>query len=411
MKIRLLCLMLFWTYTTAVFAQINACNDAIEIATSYYAQGKYERALSALKACNKNDFKPNDKRRRLLTKLTCQAALEIGNQKFTDGQLQDIGPVLEGCDVESYDEQVQRKVLALLTEANVFLDNNEAADSNYLRMLKLDPFSEFDLVAPEMVYLANRFETFPLTSYSLNGTLFFSTRPIISQSFSLPEISKLAESYKLTGTDLYSWTASLLFDVNILNSNLYLRSGYGVTSYYYRYTGLYANALDENNIRGDATVTFQERTRWSQIPLLLKLTLVNRNTMIKRRLLPYIFGGIGFEFLHKGSARLLSPTITFSNPERAKSIPTVDNAGNRIDYNTTLILGGGAAWRFKRIYINAEITYHRQFQDIVDRSGINPESDLVNVLNYVDNDFKLHKFGVGVGIGFFLFKSQKIPGS
>ncbi len=385
------------------------CNDAVVMASRYFLQGKYARVQEMLSICDQTKMEKSDPNYDLIRRLECQSALEISKEKFRNGQLQEINEMLEPCAVGKYSRPTQRGVLALLIENNLFRDEHEKASDNYLSLLQLDPFYKINTAAPEMQYLQNRFETFPLTSYAIFGNLFPITRPVVSQSFSLPSVDVIDEDYKLDEGDLFSWTAGLMFDVNILNSNLYLRTGYALSSYYYRYTGEYENALESGDRRGPAIVTFRERSRWSQIPIQLKLSIVNRNTIIKRKFMPYVYGGIGLEFLHGQTAQLQSPTITFETFDVVKSIPTYGLADDRVDFNSTLMLGAGAAWRFKRIFFSVELAYQRMLNNVVTGENRNKFDDLSEVLNYVDDDFLLQKYGLGFSLGFFLFKSQQIP--
>ena len=385
------------------------CRIELPRAERNFELGKYSAVIQQLSGCGKDEnFTPNDQRK--LTKLKCQASYELSKTYFDKGQFVEVIDQLEGCvNTKKYSRPVKRDILRLVAETYQFLDEEEKAVQTYADLLWLDPFYTFSTGSPEVIYLREKFETYPFTAYTLYGNLNAFTRPTVIESFALNEITKTSEDYSRNPEDLFSWSVGLAFDINIDNSNVFLSTGYFFSSHYFRYNGVYQNALNsQTNTRGVGNITLVERHRWSQFPLLLKWMAAPKEKIIRRKIIPYFYAGASFEFLHRKSAQIQSPQISFEGMEDTPTpIATFSIGDRRVNFSTGFIAGLGVKYHIKRLYLDFDLRYHQFFRNLVEDTDRFQPSPLIDVLNYVDNDFRIYNIGLNVGVGFFLFKSRQ----
>ena len=71
------------------------------------------------------------------------------------------------------------------------------------------PFYQPESISQEINYLANKYETFPLTAYTIYGGIYMFTRPIVDQQYSLDGVTIVNEKYNREAGDLRSWVAGV----------------------------------------------------------------------------------------------------------------------------------------------------------------------------------------------------------
>ena len=389
------------------------CQRQINAANIYYSAGNYERAIEQLRLCDAyEDLSSNQKEAYEL--IRCKTALEYGKQLFDKGRLKEVTNLLEPCvDFKIYnrDTRVMREgILSLLAENLQFQDEPQQAEEVYYKLLYQEPFYQPESISQEIKYVANKYETFPFTAYTIYGGIYMLTRPIVDQRYSLEGVTILDEKYNRQTDDLRSWVAGINVDINLDNSNVFLTVGAALSSNYFRYRGDYANVLmDPDSGNGeDAMVSFFERQRWFQFPLMLKWMLAPKEKIITRFFIPYTYTGVTFDFLNRNSAQLQTPSITYSSDvDNPVIIENYNTADRRTSFAPSFLVGGGLKFHIHRFYFDVDLRYRLMMRNLAAEGQRFAETELTNTIKYVDNDFRLQNFGFTVGAGFFLFKSQK----
>ncbi|MCB0633302.1 MAG: hypothetical protein R2824_29845 [Saprospiraceae bacterium] len=339
----------------------------------------------------------------------CQEQLGRAGRLYEEGQLEEValvlGPCMQNADLS---RPVRREMLALLQEVYLFLDEKELADSVHLELLRLDPFFRQNEAIPEVRYLQNNFETYPVATYGLRLGIYPFSRPLIDQEYvAFDDLTIGSVTYKRRNDDQYGWTANADLSFNLFGSSIELATGIGLSNIYLRRNFTFLNAHTPSGENVAADLSFLERQRWTQIPLLLQVNGLPRSKIIQSRFIPYFLLGGTSEFLVKRSAQAIGPEIDFPGDENDRSASIIQLGDQRRRFNFALMAGLGGKFRFKQTYVLLDVRYHRLLQNVVDGTDRYLNDRLLNVFNYVDNDYRLYSLNINVGAGLFLFHSKK----
>lgn len=340
----------------------------------------------------------------------CTEKLELAKRLYEQGQLYEVISKLYPCaGDETISRPVRRELLSLLQETYLFLDDNKMADSIHLELLRLDPFFNQNTSIPEVRYLVDQYETYPIATYGIRLGVYAFTRPLIDREFkAFPELQIEGLNYKRRKDDLYGWTVNADISFNLFNSSVEIATGIGVSNIYLRRNIQLANAkIAGSDSQAPASVSFLERQRWTQLPFLLQINAVPRSDIIHSRFVPYFFVGGAPEFLIKQLTQVIGPEIDFQgeNNDRSASLISISNQRKRLNF--AILAGVGGKLRFKRTYLSIDVRYHRLLENIASDSNRFNNESLLNTFNYVDNDFRLHNLNISAGVGLFLFRSKR----
>lgn len=340
---------------------------------------------------------------------TCNDRLDQARRFYEQGQLNEVVRSLQPCAVkETVSRPVRREILSLLQETFLFLDDQEMADSIHLELLRLDPFFEHNTTIPEVRYLVNQYETYPVATYGIRLGIYVFSRPIVGaqfQAFSGLDIQEL--NYKRRSDDLYGWTANADVSFNLLKSRVEIATGIGISNIYLRRNYELGNARIPGGEQAPASLSFLERQRWTQLPFLLKINGVSRSAIIKSRFIPYFCIGGTSEFLIKRFSQAIGPEIDFPGDANDQSASVIAIGDQRKRLNFAFVAGLGGKFRFKRSFISVDLRYHRLLQNISSDSNRFTNEELLETFNYVDDDFRFHNLNISAGVGIFLFRSKR----
>ena len=341
---------------------------------------------------------------------TCNEKLVTAQRLYEQGQLLEIVATLQGCvDDETVTRPVRREILALLQETYLFLDNEDLADSIHMKLLRLDPFFNQNTQIPEVRYLVEQYETYPIATYGVRLGIYALTRPLIEREFSaFPELEIQDLNYKRRSDDLYGWTLNADISFNLFKSSVEVATGIGMSNIYLRRNFQLANAkLPSGEDQAPASLSFLERQRWTQLPFLIQINAVPRSKIIRSRFIPYFFVGGASEFLIKRFAQAIGPEIDFPGEDNDRSASLIGIGEQRKRFNFSVLAGFGGKFRYKRSYVSIDIRYHRLLENVVSNSNRYANDRLLNTFNYADNDFRLHSLNISAGVGLFLFRSKR----
>lgn len=338
----------------------------------------------------------------------CEKNLQRARSDFAAGKLPEVARRLSDCAFAPDGKRPQRReILSLLLETYLYLDQNQEAERAYEELIALDPFFQPNDQAPEVDYLMDSYETFPLTWFSLSGGIYGWSRPLTDERFSPQGVSLIRETFKRNRGDLYGWFFGASGAVNLFDSNLDLSVGLALSSLYFRYAADLDNALAPTGDRLPAVISFQEKHRWIQIPVSLNWTLIPKEKIIHSIFIPYLYAGIAPEFMLRETAQFVGPSIRFAEPIGETSDRSIDIQDLRNKSNVSLVAGAGMKFHFKRYFFLVDLRYHRLLRNLADTQNRQANPILLQTYNYLDNDFRLHQLGFSGGVGFFLFKSKK----
>lgn len=339
----------------------------------------------------------------------CAGQLENAKRLYEQGQLPEVIRALRNCAWENtVSRPVRREMLALLQETYLFLDDNPMADSIHLELLQLDPFFTQHTDIPEVRYLVDQYETYPVATYGIRLGIYTHTRPLIDQKFSaLPDLDIQDLNYKRRSDDLYGWTVNADISFNLFRSSVEIATGIGLSSIYLRRNFQFGNALlPTGEGRAPASMSFLERQRWTQFPFLLQINAVPCRKIIHSRFIPYFFAGGASEILIKRAAQAIGPEIDFPGIAHDRSASLIAIGDQRRRFNFAILVGVGGKLRFKRSYLQIDVRYHRLLQSVSSESNRFGNEELLNTFNYADDDFRLHHLNFNIGAGLFLFHSK-----
>ncbi|PHN07527.1 hypothetical protein [Flavilitoribacter nigricans] len=340
----------------------------------------------------------------------CTENLLRAHRLYEQGRLYEVISTLERCAAdESISRPVRREILSLLQETHLFLDNDKMADSIHLKLLRLDPFFKQNTDIPEVKYLVDQYETYPIATYGVRLGIYTITRPIIEQEFlAFSELDIQDLNYKRRNDDLYGWTVHADLSFNLFKSSVEITTGIGISNIYLRRNYQLGNArLPGGEAQAPASLTFLERLRSTQLPFLLQINAVPRSEIIHSRFIPYFFVGGAPEYLIKHAAQAIGPEIDFPGDADDRSASLIGIGDQRKRFNFSLLAGAGGKFRFKRTYVSFDVRYHRLMQKVTSNSERFTNDALLNTFNYADNDFKLHSVNCSIGVGLFLFRSKR----
>ncbi len=338
----------------------------------------------------------------------CEEAFQLARDDYYAGRLNEVVRHLEGCAFnQAVPRPLRRNMLALLAETYVFLDEEERAEDAYSELLRLDPFFRLDTKVPELRLLSETHLTYPVTTYTFYTGIYLRSIPLVQKQYSPNGVDILSEFYDRSNDDLFGWTTGINVHFDLYNSNFDLGLGYGISNIFFRYNAELDNALAPNGERLKASLSFQEKQRWNQFPVILTYNLIPKSKIIYSKFVPYIYAGAAWDVLIRNSAEATGPSISFDNSNIRVSTDMLSLRENRNRNNVSFLFGAGVRLHLKRFFISLEGRYDQMLQNMaLDRTRFS-NTELNQTYNYADDDFKLHNYGVCLGAGLYLFNSPK----
>ncbi|MEQ9300061.1 MAG: hypothetical protein RIF33_15925 [Cyclobacteriaceae bacterium] len=287
----------------------------------------------------------------------CIQNLNQAEDRYAAGNLQGIGNLLNGCiAADNYSKAEKIRAYKLLTLVAIFNDNELLAEENMVNLLKTDPEHEYDRILDpaEFISLYNKFRIQPIF------------RVGIKFGANLSETNVIA-SYNTDNTfsDPKTYSQELGFGGEISVEREFFKyfEGVGSIGYHRRsfswsqspfgFEGAADNAADGASL-------VQENQNW------LDGNLAVRAFYRFNKLYPYVFGGIGFNYL-------------LSNAETAErgAVSTGANVdlvetGNRNQLNYSAFGGLGLKYRIGVDFMTLEFRYINGLTDIVDSKNRYP---------------------------------------
>lgn len=311
----------------------------------------------------------------------CELNLNRAQEEFDGGRFVSVPGILNECLQRSQSREWEQRAYLLLAETYLLLQDNAKAEECYLKVLKANPeFVTDEKRDPiDLVYLSKKFTSAPIFSIGGMAGLNASFPRIINDAVIAPQ-----------GTPKESYSAGIGWQVAVDLDYHYSEKLSATLEVNYSFNSFSHRA--EDLMYGNYTQEFSEKQSWIGVPLLVKYS-TNKGS-----LRPYAFGGLGFNFLLNGKVSIVQNGSDESPEYNYKDV--------RNSFARTLILGGGAKYKWKLKYIFGEIRYSAGLSNLTNADGrylaINDKH------LYVDDDFRLDNLIVSVGYVHPLYKPRKL---
>jgi hypothetical protein len=339
----------------------------------------------------------------------CNVLLKKAKYDFEIGKVDRVESWVSGCLTKQLSSSLRMEILELLIEASLFLDEDEKAEKYYRDLKTLDPFAKLNNNVPETVFLTEKFETFPSTTFSFHLGATPNLIPIDLDGG--PEgLDITSLDLKRGKGDLLGWFIGTDVAFNVNNSRLDASIGYTFHKNYSHYKAALENAVFDipTSERSPAILSFREQTHWSNLALGLVYQFKKRDRF-EKRISPYLFVRLGGLYLHNKSSKIYELAINFPDKEVVKTDPTLAIGDMRSKF--VLSAKAGAAVRiriYRHLFAQGGVVYHRILTNIGNQNVADPAYNLLAArYNFQDDDFTAHQFGFFVGFGYYLFKTKK----
>lgn len=342
----------------------------------------------------------------------CFDLLEKAEHDFKIGKIDRVEDRIKPCLDKQLTNTLRREILELLIETALFMDEDQKAEAYYADLKFLDPFIKLNDLVPENKYLADKFETFPATTYTLHYGGSPNLVPI--------NMDEIPQGISLSSLDLgrnkgtpFGWFLGAEAAFNISNSRFDASISYTFHNNFTHYQSNLLNAFESPGfpVSSDhATISFREQSHWSQLSLGLVYQFKKRDRF-EKRLSPYIYVKFGGNYLHNSFPKLLDLSAVYRYPdnETSKTDPTISIGDMRSKFFVSFKTGAALRLRlYRHFFIMGGVEYHRILTDLAEE---NPNAEnyklLLDNYNFQEDSFTAHQFGFFGGFGFYLFKTKK----
>lgn len=341
---------------------------------------------------------------------SCQERLIQASQLYERGKLSQVIWTLGNC-LYNHDESrvTRRTALNMATESYIFMDSVRMAQRTLLELLRMDPFYRINEDIPEMRYLREQVVTYPCLEMSGFFGPYLLTRAAFQSSAVYPGATLLSRNYSLKGIDgdfdaSWGFTAGLDFGFALdQRSNFDLHLGLNVSRYAFRFIQEMDQVPNFDDEPDRAQLFVAEKHFWLRAPLYVSFSLVPREEIVKRHLIPYLKLGGSYDHLLRQTAKLSSLKLSFPPDESALVDTGIKIGDYRQTSNFSVLAGAGIKLHLRRSFFLFDVQYIRMLRNLRRTEG---DRLSIQDYRYVDNDFTLSNLSFRVGVGAFLFKAK-----
>ncbi len=341
---------------------------------------------------------------------SCQERLIQASQLYEKGKLSQVIRTLSTC-LYNHDQSrvTRRTALNMAAESFIFMDSVRLAQRTLLELLRLDPFFQVNKDIPEMRYLREQVVTYPCLEISGFFGPNVLTRADFQSALVYPGGDLISREYSLKGVDNdfdVSWGFMAGAELGVAldrRSNFDLHFGINVSRYSFRYIQEMDNVPNFDNELDRARLFIAEKHFWLRTPLYLSFNLVPRESIVNRRLIPYLKIGGSYDHLLRQSAKLSSLKLSFPPDDASISKSGTRVGDSRESNNFSILAGAGIKLHLHRFFLLLDAQYSQMLRNLRNTEA---ERLLVDEYRYVDNDFTLSNLNFRLGIGVFLFRAK-----
>ena len=335
-------------------------------------------------------------------KSDCLLKLEEAQNKFDQGRIQDIEPLIGQClNGDEFDKAEKTQALRLLTLAYLYLEEPELADGIMLRLLENShEFAINPAIDPsEFINLYNKFRTEPVYSVGLLfGAVY--ANPIITELNSTHDLNSTRQFY----VPRFGFRAAFNGEYK-LTDNIIANPGIGFQTISFKKTHEIATSFS-GIINEDADEGFEgtETQTAIEVPLLVQYEITKFGVFT-----PFVSAGLSPQILisSKFPSDALSYTILGSAPVTST---TIDSTPDRNRFNLYAVAVAGLKIKLGEGFFTTQIRYsHGIFSSSKPVNSLTPDDpNLLWDLNESFDGFRLHDLGASIGYTLHIYKPKKL---
>ncbi len=327
---------------------------------------------------------------------SCAQTLRLAQSTYEQGRLHELPTLLDAClkntGADGFTKDQKVRAYTLLTLAYIYLEEPEKADEAMLNLLRTDPYFKPnpDVDPAEFIGLYGTFRTRPV--YRL-GVKFGAnaSQPNVS-SFNPIGDGKAKYAYKigfsgglvgeLPVNDKLTLSAELLFQQKTFTN----------TSSSFLKDTTYSSSVGT------------ESQSWLSLPVLVQYQFVEAKKMEKRRILPFLEGGISTDLL-LGSKMQATQTRKNNQSIDVRSFP-LDVQRQKI--NVSAMVGAGFKTRVAGGYLVVDARYSYGLLKTNTKASLYNDQPLLFDYKITDGIFSLNSLYVNVGYVHNFFTPKKL---
>lgn len=334
-------------------------------------------------------------------KSDCVIKLEQAQEKYDQGRIQDVEPLIGECLAGTEFDKVEKtQALKLITLAYIFLEEPELAESTMLQLLETShEFTVNQAIDPSgFINLYNKYRHDPLYSIGFLAGGVVAT-PIITQ---LNSTQDLNNDSRQTYTPLFAIRGGINGEYEFMDK-FYASAGIYYSSIKFQKIHkstqpFSALTNEEAGFQGDEGQTSIE------IPLLLQYHLIEN-----RKLTPYVSAGVSPSFLI--SANYPGDALKNEVPGSAPvAVQTISLINDRNRFNLSAVGLVGVKYKIGEGFLNVQLRYSFGiFQSSKEASALEPDDpNLLWELSESSDGFRLQDLGISIGYTKHFYKPKKL---
>jgi hypothetical protein len=319
----------------------------------------------------------------------CTQKLKLAEKHFDEGVLFDISSNLESCLKGGFSKEEETQAYRLLALVHLYLDDYTGAENAIVMLLKHDPEYRVDpiLDPAELVFLVNKFRTFPVYSVGLR---------IGSNRSSL----RVLQHWGLQNTDVFQDTYftsfSYVVGLNIeyfLNRNLQLVLDPSFNQ----------SIINQERIFNEFyKINLTEDQLWFNLPFGIRYgRSFNRFT-------PFVYAGAAVNFLFSSEGEFTRTVRSTEINEKTVEGPRINLNEQRNHLHFAILSGAGVKYKVGINYLILDLKYMRGLNNLAKPEARYLNSETVFKYGYIDNDFSLDNIFISVGYSKSFYKPKRL---
>jgi outer membrane protein W len=325
----------------------------------------------------------------------CLDKYQKAGQMYNDGDYFSCAENLErALSICEFSQSDKEKVLILLTEAYIELDNIKAAESTLKKLFRNNPLftPKTNEVSEDFMILMKRYKKHPLVSAG------------IRYAFWQPYL-KITHTYSvLEGVD-YSvpYSTGILYQKFFVWAEYEFHKNIAVSAEFTSFSFSYSRTLEQAfENKSTFSLNYTEKMQFFEVPVLLKVYFPVRSSI-----LPYVSAGLGWLHITDSGAEAaiaISEPVSYPDPFVGS-----DNGINVIKMRTQncfeWIAAAGIGYKMKNWKFNIDVRYCGGMSSLTDKDARSNNDLLLNKYYYIDNSVKLNFPEVGISVSYALMNS------
>lgn len=304
----------------------------------------------------------------------------------------------------------QSDILNLSAAAYKFLDEDELAKQQLLKLFDMNPFYRLDQSIPELRYLEDELIIYPKFTFRFKGGVYIFNRPLIYNKQQVEGIDVLSENYGLDSGDPIGTFAEFTYGKALWPKGPYLYSGLGFSRYSFRYTGEYGNVINPAGNTDQVTFSYHEKHWWFHVPMFVKWNfLIPGRSFREQIFIPYAYGGLSLDLMRKQNTEWSGITLAYESmanePPNTYSDRQISSL--RRSFNYSVLAGGGIQARSGYHVGFIEIGIAQALRNLQTGEDTDLAAEFERDFYYRGPDFGLSNVQITVGYSRFFFGASE----